>query len=331
MNYNLKSDMQYIDYTEDTWHAERNKGIGGSDVAAILGESKYASPLSIYKAKVDGIVKDLSDNVYIRKGNALEGYVRNMHCVPYFKELGYEVLHPQHILVNPDYPWIRANLDGLAIPCENEFGFRESPQNNIVIEIKWVSEWAEDSWGEDLYDGVPKHYYMQVQTYLAVTEAKKAVLFALFDRNWEVKTFEIRRNEGVIRRILTETKKFYDRNMCMKIQPMITPSIDTEELTAVVKTDVTEPLIEDAELNVLIAEYLEAGSKATEAAKNMTRLKDEIIKKHLEGKCCKDHIFKVKLSACKTTRFDTTKLKEDNPTLYKQYLKDSEYTRFSVK
>ena len=270
--------------------------------------------------------------MYVRKGNDLEGYVRNMHCVPYFKSIGYEVLHPQHIFVNPNFPWIRANLDGLAIPCENEFGFREGPHNNIVIEIKWVSEWAEDSWGDELFEGIPKHYYMQVQTYLAVTEAKKAILFALFDKSWKVKRFEIRRNEAVINRILTETKRFYDYNMCMKIPPKIVASLDSEDLTEAVKNEsLAKPHIEDAEMNVTIANYLEANSKAVAATKEASALKDEIIKMYLDGKRPKDNIFKVGLTVCKISRFDSTKFKADNPALYSQYVKESEYTRFNIK
>lgn len=332
MEYNLKPDMQYIDYTEESWLDERRKGIGGSDVAAILGESKYSSPLQIYKAKVDNIYNDVSDKVFVRKGKDLEGFVRNMHCVPYFKERGYDVVHPQHMFVNPDFPWLRANLDGLAIPCENEFGFRESYENNIVIEIKWVSEWAEDAWCNDLYDNVPAHYYMQVQTYMAVTGAKKAIVFALFDSSWEVKTFEVKRNEAIIARILQETEKFYKHNMLMKIPPAITASKDNKELTESVKhidKDITR--VEDAELNVLIAEYLELNSAMTDLGKQISAIKDDIIAKHLEGKCAVDNIFKVSLSACKTTRFDSTKFKADHPEMYNQYTTTSEYTRFMVK
>lgn len=289
MNYNLKPEMQYIDYTDDTWLDERRKGIGGSDVAGILGESKYTSPLQIYKDKVDGITRDVSGRVQVRKGRDLEGFVRTQHCIPYFNEIGYDVVHPQHIFVNPDYPWIRANLDGLAIPKENEFGFREGPDNNIVIEIKWVSEWAESAWGDITYENVPAAYYMQVQTYMAVTGAKKAILFALFDKSWEVKRFEIHRNEVVIARILKETYAFYNNHMLMKIPPAVTASIDAEDLTKIVEESADNvPTVEDPELNVLIAEYLDYSSQAADISKAQAALKDEIIRKHLEGKCPKE-------------------------------------------
>lgn len=332
IDYNLSNTMQYIDYTEDTWLEERRKGIGGSDVAAILGENKYSSPLKVYKDKVEGIRTDVSDKVFVRKGKDLEGFVRNVYCTPMLEKMGYEVIHPQHIFINPAFPWIRANLDGLAIPKINEFGFRENFENNIVIEIKWVSEWAEDAWCDERYNYVPIHYYMQVQTYMAVTGAKKAIVFALFDKNWEVRTFELRRNEAMIANILSKTKDFYTNNMCMKIPPAIKASIDTEDVVERAKTiSKTDTYEEDSKLNVLIANYLEYEGRRKELEKTCSNLKDEIIALHLDGKCPVDKIFKVNLSVCNTRRFNSTKFKEDHPDMYEQYLSDSSYTKFSIK
>lgn len=330
INYNLPNDVELINYTDDTWLDERRKGIGGSDVAAILGESKYSSPLKVYKDKVENIKKDLSDNVYIRKGKDLEGFVRNVHCVPYFNEIGYDVLHPQHIFVNKNYPWIRANLDGLAVKKENEFGFRGISETNIVIEIKWVSEWAEDAWGDERYGGVPVHYYMQVQTYMAVTGTKKAVVFALFDKNWEVKTYEVKRNDAVIARIISETKKFYDYNMCMKLVPSIKASIDLEETVEAVKT-CPVPTEECEEMTSLVAEYVANSSEIKRLETENTKLKDAIIDYHIRGKCPEGRVFKVTLSTYRTRRFNTTAFKTAHPELYEQYMADNEYTKFNIK
>ncbi|WP_368506696.1 YqaJ viral recombinase family protein, partial [Staphylococcus pasteuri_A] len=48
---------------EQLWHHERRLGIGGSDVAAILGISRWATPLDIFNQK-RGYVEpaDLSTN-----------------------------------------------------------------------------------------------------------------------------------------------------------------------------------------------------------------------------------------------------------------------------
>lgn len=330
INYNLPNDVELIEYTDDTWLDERRKGIGGSDVAAILGESKYSSPLKVYKDKVDGIREDVSDKVTVRKGKDLEAFVRNIHCVPYFNAIGYDVVHPHHIFVNKHFPWIRANLDGLAVVKENEFGFRGISETNIVIEIKWVSEWAEDAWGDERYGGVPVHYYMQVQTYMAVTGAKKAIVFALFDKHWEVKTYEVKRNEATIARILNETEKFYKQNMCMKVAPTIKASIDTVEVVEEVKK-YTKPTIASDEMAEMAAQYLTTVSESKALETQASQLKDTLIQMHLEGKYPTGNVFKVNLSACSTSRFNTTAFKAAQPELYAQFVTKSEFTKFSVK
>src|SRR5689334_22139628 len=44
------------------WHAERRKGIGGSDIPVLLGLSKYASPYSLWAEKIGQVPPDESDD-----------------------------------------------------------------------------------------------------------------------------------------------------------------------------------------------------------------------------------------------------------------------------
>ena len=54
-HYNLQDnpDIDILEYTEDNWLELRKKGIGGSDVGAIMGSNEYSSPLQVYKDKVE--------------------------------------------------------------------------------------------------------------------------------------------------------------------------------------------------------------------------------------------------------------------------------------
>ena len=40
--------------TREEWLSARRTGIGGSDIAAILGLSPWRTPLDVYRDKVDG-------------------------------------------------------------------------------------------------------------------------------------------------------------------------------------------------------------------------------------------------------------------------------------
>ena len=76
--YNLSTHpgIDVLEYSnEEDWLQLRRKGIGGSDVGAILGLNDYVSPLQVYKAKVEIISQDLSNNVNVKKGNDLESLI----------------------------------------------------------------------------------------------------------------------------------------------------------------------------------------------------------------------------------------------------------------
>ena len=58
----------------DAQRAMRLTGVGASEVAAIVGESPYGGPLSVYLEKVDP-EHGFAGNFATRRGHALEGLV----------------------------------------------------------------------------------------------------------------------------------------------------------------------------------------------------------------------------------------------------------------
>lgn len=132
LDYLPKEVSQIYFLDENDWLEERRKGMGGSDVAVVMGLNKYKSELRLYKEKVEGLKEDMSENTFVKKGKDLEDLIRLKYCLPYFKEKGYVVIHPDVILTNSVKPVFRANLDGFAIPEM----FTGDYENNIVLEIK---------------------------------------------------------------------------------------------------------------------------------------------------------------------------------------------------
>ena len=67
-SFNLDSnrDLYIVQYSsEEEWLKLRHDGIGGSDAAAVMGISKYKSPLKVYKEKLGFVHEDQSDNIFI--------------------------------------------------------------------------------------------------------------------------------------------------------------------------------------------------------------------------------------------------------------------------
>lgn len=130
------------------WLAERRTGIGGSDVAPILGLSKWRTPMDVYLDKRgEGIDQD--DNPAMFWGRALEPVIRQR----YADVTGREVVTPAAMLRHPTHTHMCANLDGVA--------------DSRVVEIKTAR--TADGWGEDGSDEIPEAYLLQVQHYMIVT------------------------------------------------------------------------------------------------------------------------------------------------------------------
>ena len=325
--YNLQDNTKLttLSFTNDEdWLELRTKGIGGSDIGAIMGLNPHSSPLKIYKQKVEGYKEDLSDNPFIKKGKELENVILTNHVQPYFKKLGYEVGKPEFMIINSDYPYFRANVDGIAFKKGTPY------TENIIVEIKWVSEWAETNWNKPEYNGIPPSYYAQVQLYMAVTGAKTAIVCALFDKDWEMNYFVVPRDQMFILEMIAKGRDFYQYNMIMKMPPRLNYEIDKEEVVKAIKAT-PKALTPSAEMTKYIEKYISNGEKLKKAEEVQSQIKDLILDLADKGFCPDDSKHKVKTSVVSSHRFNSTKFKTDHPELYEQYCEDSESPRITIK
>lgn len=325
--YNLQENKKLTTISfenEEDWLTLRTKGIGGSDIGAILGLNPHSSPLKVYKQKVEGYREDLSDNVFVKKGKELEDLILTNYVKPYFAKMGYEVGKPQFMMINSDYPFFRANVDGIAFKKGEDF------KNNIIVEIKWVSEWAEVNWYKPEYNGIPSSYYAQVQLYMAVTGARSAILCALFDKNWEMNYFVIPRDEMFIMEMINKGRDFYQYNMLMKMPPRPSYEVDKEAVTEAIKS-APKVLIPNEDMTKYIEKYLSNGEKIKKAEEIQAQLKDIILELANKGFCPDNTAHRVKTSIVNSHRFNSTKFKEEHADLYEQYCEDSESPRITIK
>ena len=145
------------------WHELRSNRIGGSEVGAIVGASKYESAYSLWAKKLGLIPSEVADNDFMYWGRALEPVVIDR----------FERDHPELRLVRDVGTWVHrerdyqlANPDAIYQNFDGSYG---------VLEIKTAR------YSDDWQDGVPQYYMTQVQWYLSCfgfSEAYVAVLFA---------------------------------------------------------------------------------------------------------------------------------------------------------
>lgn len=325
-NFQENPDLTTVDFSsEEEWLQLRRKGIGGSDIGALMKLNHYTSPLKIYKQKVENWREDLSDNVYIKKGKDLEDFILNNHVIPTLSPQGYVIGKPNFMFINAKFPYLRANVDGIAYKPNTPY------TENLIIEIKWVSEWAQKNWNKDEYCGIPASYYAQVQLYMAVTGCQHAKVFALFDSDWTFHEFNVPRDELFILQLKATAKQFYEYNMNMKIPPTLDSELDKSEVISALKKDPIVDYVPSAEMTKYANAYKNISKKIKAAEKLEKKLKDSILNLHLQGYVPDDESVSVKFSVVSTRRFNSTKFKEDHEALYDQYCEDSEFSKFIIK
>jgi putative phage-type endonuclease len=148
----------------EVWLEARREGIGGSDIAAIMGESPWLSALMVYHSKIDG-TSACDDSERMLWGRRLEQIIAQETA----RRLGWELLHTPGIRRHPKNDrWI-ASIDNAL----------NSPDGIVGLEVKTAGGEQRPSWDE----GLPRHYYLQVQWYLMVTGWKSFIISVLFGGN----------------------------------------------------------------------------------------------------------------------------------------------------
>lgn len=141
------------------WLQERRSGIGGSDAAAILGLSRWSSPLQVWLDKRGELPDRESEPMWW--GRELEDVIAKR----YELETSLPLTKPGSILYHPEHACLLANPDRLA------------PDRGV--EIKTAR--SADDWGRPGSDEVPIEYFLQSHHYMNVTGLRRwdiAVLFA---------------------------------------------------------------------------------------------------------------------------------------------------------
>lgn len=138
------------------WLRHRAQGLGGTDVAAILGLNPYRTQLDVWLEKTGRDADlDLSDSYPMRRGSWME----KLLLAEYARTHPAAVMEqPPALLAHPDHPWLRASLDHLA----------HGPEDTRVVECKTAGWRNRSDWWDDSML-IPDAYAVQCLTYLAVT------------------------------------------------------------------------------------------------------------------------------------------------------------------
>ncbi|MFF5045600.1 YqaJ viral recombinase family nuclease [[Kitasatospora] papulosa] len=196
----------------EEWHATRAAGIGGSDIAAILGLDKYKSPRHVYEAKHGRGDKVTSEAAEI--GVEIEDFIATL----FGKRAEVPIGTPSGTLVNLERSWMLANVDRYAL--DPETGAVVAP-----IECKNRSEYQLDDWE----DGVPDAPALQAHWYMAVGGWSYAWVVALVGGN-KLKYHRLERDEDLIGELVAHCGGWFQRHIVEGHPPPADGLAATKEL-----------------------------------------------------------------------------------------------------
>lgn len=293
------------------WLTERQKGIGGSDIGAIMGVNKWKTAFEVYIEKTEPItsVGEQSEAAYW--GDQFEQVVAK----EFEKRTGKKVRRDTRHFVHKDYPFMVANID------------RRIVGENAILECKTANQYLAKEWESE---EVPASYLLQVQHYLAVTGAEKGYIAVLIGGQKFIFK-EIERDEELISMIIDAEKDFWE--MVEKRTP---PALDgssaaekylKERYSECVSDSI--PLKKEAEERVKI--YLELKEQEKILKENIKEIENNIkneLKEHEEGYTKN---YNVTWKQIISNRVDNKALKEKYPEVYKEVCKESKSRRFGIK
>jgi predicted phage-related endonuclease len=245
----------------------RSRGVGGSEVAAILGMDPRRDAFSVYADKL-GLVRRAPASGRMEAGKFLEQGIARW----YAHRTHQEVVWCDETMCHSEREWQVYTPDafvGIDGPYEPWAGGLDS--KNVAFD-------QADKWGEPGTDAVPDSIHIQCQWYCSAAELPWWDVAACFGGN-DLRIYRINRDSQIEAAILEECDLFWRRHVLTRVPPPAGPSPATvEALKQMFPRNVSNIRFATAEEANLMAE-LKAANEAWEpvnqrcvAAENRVKL-----------------------------------------------------------
>lgn len=306
--------------------ANRKKGIGGSDVAAILGFSPYKSPYQLWLDKT-GRSEKSEQNESAHFGNLLEDVVAK----EFSRRSGMKVQRVKQQLFLDAHPWAIGNIDRAVINPEisGNVRFKDGAlTTDQLLECKTASEYMSKLFGEQDTDQIPDYYLTQCLWYLMITGCQVIHLAVLIGGN-KFRMYRIERDEDLIKSIFNQVKAFWFNHVLADVPP--DPTCFDDVLHRWSKHVVGKQVEADFE-HIKLAEELitvQGRQKADKAREDEIKLKIATTMQDAEMMISQGKpicTYKEQSS----TRIDTKVLKEKEPELFEKYSSTSSTRVFRI-
>lgn len=298
-----------LNLPREEWLRYRKQGIGGSDAGAICGFNPYCTAMQVYYDKTSDEIEDI-DNEAMRQGRELEDYVAKR----FVEKTGKKVRRANAMFYDESKPFMLADVDRMIVG------------ENAGLECKTVSPYMAEHWKDDK---VPLSYQMQCYHYMSVCNADRWYVAALIYGR-EFKVYILERDEEIIANLIHLEEDFWNNY----VQKRVLPEPDGSKMA----DSVIAEYYKNADSVIIpLQGFNEKLKRRQELVGLLDRLETE--KKQIEqelkiylgdAEMAENEQYRVSWKNVLTNRIDSTRLKEEEPEIYKRYQKTSQSRRFQV-
>lgn len=193
--------------SREAWLEWRRNGLGGSDVAAVLGLSPFAGPWDVYLSKVQRV--DTPDSPAMERGRRFERAIADWAAD--LLELG--VIEPGAPAIDDEHDWIRGTPDFYLQPLK--------PGQANGLECKTTRYLDPAHWGAPGTDKIPIGYRIQCAWYMRIAGLPcwhVAVFSTLQDR---LELYCVERDLEIEQRLVERAGHWWHRHIVNKEPPAL--------------------------------------------------------------------------------------------------------------
>ena len=205
----------------------RAKSLGGSDIGAILGLSRFKTPIDLWLEKT-GQAAPQKISLPLRFGQFAESFIAS----EFMRETQLELVEDPSPIIHPKYPFLTGHIDRFVLqdnkPLRDETG---KLQPYAILECKTANPFSQHEWGETNTDEIPLTYLVQCLWYLMLTNCDTAFLAVLFG-NADFRTYTIKRDLELEAKLIDKAVHFWNTYVIPKVAPPPINEADCRNLFA---------------------------------------------------------------------------------------------------
>lgn len=302
--------------------SERSKFLGGTDAAAIVGASKWRTPLQVWMEKTGQAQPSREENLAMRYGRYNEEFVAGEfeRAMPHLRVL------PGERLVHPQYPFLVGSLDRWLMG--------EDGERIHVLEVKTAGSW--EGWGEPDTDQVPLDYLAQVMHYQNLQRRVLGPLFrdheaylVVLIGGRDLRTYRIPFRADLVDALEAEEIRFWNEHVVPRRPP--DPLSGLDALARWPAADAArKPVVCPVELYPVLDELHQIAEKekALESDKDRAQAAIKSVLQDADTLVDDKGVTLATWRNFEAERLDAKRLRAERPEVAAEYLKASQTRRF---